>query len=488
MNKVVKHLYTELPATNKKQVYLDFEQSPKMLLYLELLENVKTVSTQKAIATIYKEEREDIEDKVLINRFYKLRSKLHLHLLGQMKDHPNSLTKEEKELIFLRLLVLKNEHYAALKQLKVLEKKCWEDNLFELLPEVINLIKSSMHAHQPNNEEILDYLEKAELAAELLYNLQKFQNYIASFSAHYYTLNNEISLLDYYKSVINKMRRKANAFKEFPRFSLLYHYTAFCIGCQLGEVTSVISNILSRHLNKLRQLMDAYPEMPMDLYGPNHRMFNLDLTYLQESMYWYSKQDAKKSYACILKSKGLRMDNSTVYFRTTEGTLNNIVLCCIASKKHEVTLEYIEMIKEFQIINDSIEADIPYFIYESINYLGLYPSIQHPKPKELIRTCERFLEKGGVETDWMREVVAGFCLLYGFPKEGKVFLEEQQDLESNEMKNLGASLLDLVNFVIEKDQKGIQGFINLLTKLKKETNSRNEVAYLDSLRDIAKHF
>jgi hypothetical protein len=49
MNKVVKYLYTELPVTNKKQVYLDFEQSPKMLLFLNVLENAKILSTQKTI-------------------------------------------------------------------------------------------------------------------------------------------------------------------------------------------------------------------------------------------------------------------------------------------------------------------------------------------------------------------------------------------------------------------------------------------------------
>jgi hypothetical protein len=207
-------------------------------------------------------------------------------LLDQIKDHPNLLTKEEKELTFLRLLVIKSEYYDALKKMRVLEQKCWDDNLFELFPEVINFIKISMHAHEPHNKEILDYIEKAELATELVSVLQKIQNYTANFSAQYYCNdNNSKDTIEYYQSVISQMRRKLKKFKDFPRLNLIYHYVAFCIGSQIGAVTSITSNILSRHLNKLKELLDIYTEMPIELYIPNHRLFNLHFIYSKEAIY-----------------------------------------------------------------------------------------------------------------------------------------------------------------------------------------------------------
>ena len=58
---------------------------------ISLLEQKANLTTQKTVSMIYKEEREKVEDKVLINRFYKLRSKLHLHLLDQI-IRPNQIS------------------------------------------------------------------------------------------------------------------------------------------------------------------------------------------------------------------------------------------------------------------------------------------------------------------------------------------------------------------------------------------------------------
>jgi hypothetical protein len=488
MNKVVKYLYAELPIANKKQTYLDFEQSPKMLLFLNLLENVNILSTQKAISTIYKEEIKTTEYKVLINRFYKLRSKLHLHLLDQIKDNPYLLTKEEKELTFLRLLVIKNEYNDDVKRLKILEQKCWNDNLFELLPEIINLIKISMHEYQPNNNEILDYIEKAELAAELFFILQKFQNYIADFSVHNYHRTNAKTTIEDYHTVMNKMRRKSKKFKNFPRLNLIYHYAGFCIGCQIEMVTTTTSNVLSRHLNKLKELLGIYPDMPVDLYIPNHRLFNLHFVYLKEAIYWYYKQESKKSYACILQSKNIRINNPQTYFRTSKGVLNNVIICCLGAKEYEATLEYIEIMKELQLANGHNEGDIPYFIYEAINYTEIYPKIKHANPEKIISLCEQFLPTIGAESMWMYESVGAFCLVYGFLDKSEFFLDRGVDLRFSMVKDIPISVLDLLKLVMQKDRKGIQDYINLIQKLKKETKSRTVIGYLDTLKRLAYHF
>ena len=122
MNKEIKHLYQELSTSDKKQLLENFEQSPKMLLYIQALEASNLLSTQKAIKVIYQAEQSLVDDNILINRFYKLRGILRLYLLKQLKNRLKSSTDEETELQFLKLLLIKNEHAFVLERAKKLEK------------------------------------------------------------------------------------------------------------------------------------------------------------------------------------------------------------------------------------------------------------------------------------------------------------------------------------------------------------------------------
>lgn len=490
MNQEMKHLYEGLSTEKKQQLKVTFEQSPKMLQYIHLLDKQGFVSTPKAISIIYQEEQEKIQDKVLINRFYKLRSKLHLHLLDQMKQHPNSQTKEEKELAFLRLLVIKNEHAYALKKLKVLEQKCWEDNLFELLPEVIELINSALHGHQPNNiEAITTYFQKAELANELLYNLQKFKNYIVSFRTTYEIESCIPDFVEVYQTTINKMRRKATSLKDYPRFSLIYHYVAFSIGCQIGPNTAFIGNILVRHINKLKKLLADHPNMPMDVYIPNHRVFNLDFIYHQEAMLWYHKDKSKKSYQCLLKSKQLRQDHPEVYIKTFNGTLHNAILCCLGAKQYNMAFDYLEEIKEFQLTNTSTYADIPYFVYEAIIYIGCFPHKKHPSPIQLIEQLGIYTKQMSASSAWIYDVVGSFCLLYQQLEQSKYFLEQPALVEYYKIYvQCDLYSLDVLKLVMAKDALGLKKLIQKIVALKKQTTHKGILMHLNDLKKLAEQF
>ena len=165
MNKEVKYLIDALSAKQKKQLKKDFENAPKMLVYINLLENNKTISTYKAINHIYELDIDDIDNTILTNRFYKLRQKLRIQLLEYSKNNATWIISEEQELIQLRFLVLQNKYTLALKRLQSLEKKCWEKNIFEILPEILSLILRCLHAFTHiDTKDYQLYLEKLELA------------------------------------------------------------------------------------------------------------------------------------------------------------------------------------------------------------------------------------------------------------------------------------------------------------------------------------
>ncbi|MGH1338226.1 MAG: hypothetical protein ACRBFS_19035 [Aureispira sp.] len=492
MNRDIKYLYEML--TEQEQVVLKahFYRSPKMISYLNVLEEYGLVRTPKAVSTIYQEEEEkgEIENNVLINRFYKLRGKLHLYLLKLSRGIEESMTEEEQELFFLRRLILKNEFAYALEKLKVLEQKCWEDNLFEILPQVINLLQTALHGAEPNNLEGLKiYMDKATLVSELATELQRFKNYIINFRLNYDVDRDEIGLEAVYKKSMTQISRRVKGMKEYPRFSLLYHYIAFCIGSQIGERTAAINNSLARHLNKLKKLLERYPSMPLDNYVPHHRVFNLDFLAFQEALYWYYRGDVAKSYQYLRKSKQIREEHPKLYFKNFPGTLHNAVLCCLAAQEYQGGLFYLELIKEQQIMNDAVYADIPYFVYEGIIYSNGYPLLKHADPANLIQQLKYFLNKQTTaDYIWVYTVIGTFSLLYHDLATSRHYLMTSELETFYQECGIKISSREVLELVEVDDKKGLIQLINHINTLKKELGQGRLLEHYEDVQKVAKNF
>lgn len=480
MNKEVKHLYQELSNADKKQLAKEFEQSPKMLLYIEALENANLVTTQKAVKIIYETDQELVEDNVLINRFYKLRSTLRLHLLKQLRNRLKSTTNEEAELQFLKLLFLKNEYAYVLKKAKKLQKICWKDNIFELLPDLLDLIIKALHAHQSTNrKEIATYIEQLSQVNELLYTLHLFKNLFNTFKSEAFDYKN---LEKHYLLVLTKMRRKAALLKNYPRFSLIYHHTGFSIGCQFFNTVSNTSNVLTRHLNKLEKILAQYPNMPILDYISNHRVYVINSLLIRKATYWYHKRNFTKSYQYILDNEQLRAIHPSIYMIRLGNDFYNILACCWEAREYKAVLKYSQKLKEFQITNSSINNEIPYFVYELLAYNGLYSKSRAPNPLQLIYLTERFLKQtDSATTAWIYDTVGSFALLYGFIDRSRVFLEYcQADYE--------LPTLELLNIVESKNRQEIKEFCFKIKKAKKQASSQEIMSHLNQLETLTSYF
>lgn len=491
MNRDIKYLYELLTAEEHLVLKADFHRSPKMISYLHLLEEYGLVNTPKAVSVIYQEEEKEgqIDKNVLVNRFYKLRSKLHLYLLKLSQGIQESMTEEERELYFLRRLVLKNEFTYALAKAKVLEQKCWTDNLFEILPQVIELIQTALHGAEPNNLEALKvYLNKAMIVSDLATELQRFKNYIITFRLNYNVERGPRELEKSYKKSITQMSRRVKTLKEYPRFSLLYHYIAFCVGSQLGEKTAQINNSLARHLNKLKKMLEANPSMPIDNYVPSHRIFNRDFLTYQEAMYWYYRGDVTKSYQCLSISQQIREQHPKLYFKNFPGTLHNAFLCCLTAKEYQGGLFYLELIKEQQIMNDAVYADIPYFVYEGILYTNGYSTLKHADPTILIQQLQYFLKKQDPNYIWVYTVIGTFSLLYkDWTTSRHYLMAPELDIFYQEI-GIKASCSDVLALIEVDDKKGLIQLINKINTLKKETGQGRLLEHYEDVQKVAKHF
>lgn len=489
MNREIKHLYQELSPANKIQLQLDFKKSPKMLCYLQALEETEYVSTQKAIQAIYTEEVPQVENTTLINRFYKLRRTLHIHLLQCLKNTLKSSTDEETELKFLQLLLLKNEHAYVLEKAKKLEQKCWEENLFELLPELIHVIISSLHFHQSSNvEEIATYIEKLDLANDLLHTLHQFKNYVNTFRLKIISNDNYDDFIAHYTKVINKMRRKASALKKHKRFSLIYHYVGFTIGSQMQTLVQKTGNVLTRHLNQLEKILAECPNMPISIYTPNHRLHVMDSLLINQALYWYQKGNMKKSYQCILDNEQLNQENSNLYLIRVGNNFHNILLCCWGAKKYEAVLKYAKELKEFQLSNASVKKETPYFIYELLAYTGLFPKKKHPNPLQLIRLTDQFLKNSDEHSIWIYDAIGTFAMLYGYYEQSRTYLEYAPLLKLYKAIPNNILTVELLDLVESNNQKALHQFILKIRQMKKESQSRKLISHLNELEMLTKLF
>ena len=489
MNKEIKHLYLELSISDKEQLLKDFEQSPKMFLYIKVLEESNLVTTQKAVKIIYEVELDLIEDNVLINRFYKLRKILRLYLLKQLKNRLKSFTDEETELKFLKLLVLKNEYAYVLERAKKLEKICWRDNLFELLPELMSMIVSALHLHKSRDiEEISAYVEKLDTANELLYTLHKFENYINSFRLKITTAYNHAELTELYNNVITKLRRKAKSLKDYPRFNLIYHYVSFSIGGQLQNIVYKTSNVLTRHLNQLDKLLVQNPTMPIIRYIPNHRFYDMNSLLINKAVYWLNKQNTIKSYQQIIDFEQLNEKNAQNHAITSGTNFHNILLCCWAAKEFEAVLKYSQQLKEFQLSNSSIMLETPYFAYDLLAYAGLYPRQKCPDPNKLIQMTRKFLANADQDSTWVYDAIGTFAMLYGFHKESRLFLEHAPLLEEYNHNPHNIPTVDLLNVIESKDYQQLINFLLRIKNAKKQVQSQEILFHLNELEMLIKHF
>ncbi|MGH1339059.1 MAG: hypothetical protein ACRBFS_23280 [Aureispira sp.] len=488
MNKEIQHLYAELSAKNKEELWKDYEASPKMLRYLHLLEGSELVHTPKAIQVIYEEEKEETS-QVLTNRFYKLRKVLRIKLLDKLKNVLSSHTEEEIELKFLQLLLLKNEHAYVLTKAQKLEKKYWEANLFELLPDLIHLIICALHFHKAHGtNEVAEYIEKLELASKLQYNLYQFKNYVNSFRTQVLDVYNMSEIIDHYTETTTKMQRKSNALKAYPRFRLIYHHTSFTIGAHLQDIVHKSGNVLTRHVNQIEKMLSEHPDMPVTDYVINHRLYFLNKLFLYKAIYWYQKGKSKKSYQCILDDEQLRIENPTIYLPRSGVGFANILLCCWGAKEYKAMLKYTEEFKVFQINNTSVKAEVPYFIYELLAYTGLYPKEKHPNPIRLITMTEKFLATADENSTWIYGALGTFTLLYGEYERSRRLLEYPPLVKEYQQVDYNIDPIELLDAVEENSYEALMSLIKKIRVYRKKNTNRDVLTHLKELEMLTKTF
>jgi hypothetical protein len=141
MNSLLVDTYKKLSETQKTELHQRHKDSLVMLRLHDYLGQLTTADfkTSDAVTYVYKGSHEDY--RVLENRYFKLRKKLidDMQSLSGTST-PQQLPEEEAMLNQCKYLLTLGDKKEAYKKLTALEATCWERNIFELLPAILDTI------------------------------------------------------------------------------------------------------------------------------------------------------------------------------------------------------------------------------------------------------------------------------------------------------------------------------------------------------------
>lgn len=399
-------LYKQLNLEIRETLNKSIQKAPKMGLLFQLLASQNFNNTNKALSFIYAQElAEGLGRELLLNRFYKLCEKAKELLTDCFKNTSAGLSAAEKELHFASFLVAQKQYSQAVQRLKELEKTCWEQNLFELLPSVYEQLLQTVQGVEPLDKTSLEgYYAQRKNAIQLRNQLEIFWNY-----AYELQLQPEN-----YNEVLKQIRERLKLLKPYPRFELIYHYLAIRAGVLLEVVNNNPKSALSRHFNQLRQILKKHPQLPL-LGLSMHQRDELMVRMLNaEVLFWYARADKPKIKQAV--EQLLELPNLFSY--CTERDLFNLCLMTIQSKFFAQARRLLDLLAQFQEMQYAHESDAPWQYFELVWYCKQYPAVQPPNIAQYIQKIVQQIETRSLEYTpnpvvWVHGILIVYAILYG---------------------------------------------------------------------------
>jgi hypothetical protein len=236
-----------------------FAKAPLMRILIEFLDSQREEKfrVQDAVLHLYGAKTGQADYSTYENRFFKLRKKLYDHFQYSPSDVHPVFAPQEIQLHEIKNLSLGGKYQEAYVLLVTLEEKLWADNIFELLPEVIDLLihNNQVQRKFADNEVLYARLDLAiELSAELAM-AKKLARYIYDVN-----LTQGISFV---KASLRRLQRISVNRKEYPRFKLIYNLvSATCKLAGGGLDFQPDFKITNRYIHVIQQLHAKYPGMP----------------------------------------------------------------------------------------------------------------------------------------------------------------------------------------------------------------------------------
>jgi hypothetical protein len=280
-NILLKEKFSKLSSLEKERLTGNYKNSPLILKLVEFLEKQKesNFNTRTCIQHVYGAEAGNGNYKVIENRFFKLRKKLIDSLSGNRTDDTAlSTPDEEMELRTCVELFNNGQKNLAYKKLEALEEICWKKNLFELLPRVIDRLifcNQSFNTLEKNTalyKRCDTAIKLSSLTLQVLKNVRRVYeiNYLKGISA----ADNELRFI----------KKTADRYKQYPRFSFIYHYVSLYYKLGSGDYIDKMA-VLGKHHTALKKLYQTAGKLTV-FYIPNYEYYQ-EIHLKEISMFYY---------------------------------------------------------------------------------------------------------------------------------------------------------------------------------------------------------
>ncbi len=251
----VKDLSVEAKAIFRKT----FSKAPLMLAFLDFLEQQKQekFKTNEAVLYLYKIKNSHKDYVQYENRFFKLRKKLYDYFHSAVVETHPVFTPQEIQLHEIKNLTIAGRYKEASTLLINFEKKLWDENIFELLPEVLDLAIHNNQMQRKTDENKPLYA-RLDLANELSFDIIEAKK----LARLIYDINMTLGIKEATPFFV-KLQRLAIKHKKYPRFKLIYNLIS--ANCKLGGGGLDFKpdfKITNRFIKVITKIHTLHPLMP----------------------------------------------------------------------------------------------------------------------------------------------------------------------------------------------------------------------------------
>jgi hypothetical protein len=452
MNKYIYESYRKLNEAERATLIHRFKDSPTVVRFIDFIKrtdtpNFKTVS---AIDSIYKEEKNKTEFRILENRFFKLRKKLADELgQNQQVDRTRLQTSEEQRFLDARHLVSSENKELAYKQLVSLEKECWEKNIFELLPSVIDqLIFCNQSFNRFENNKAL--FLRQEIAIGLLRDINILGMTTRRIYETHFTKG-----VDHIKKDLQVIRKLATKHREYPRFLLCYYHIAayYKLGSEERDDATI-----SRHLTAYKKLQRKYPMIPLMQYKANYIQFQ-HMHFNQMMISWhFSRCEFEEAYLAMKEVWNLIVhENSIFRMYKSESSYFNMITSQCMTKRYAEALQTTNDFVTYLKINQQTDKLIIPNVLKAWIYSDVYPvtfkmnsSFLSEQVDEYIRILKK-TDNRMISLDQTMVLKAKLLILEGQYEKAIQVLKDPAAKQYLEVMNLNDVFFRLINILSENN-------------------------------------
>ncbi|MDB5284073.1 MAG: hypothetical protein JWO06_3148 [Bacteroidota bacterium] len=309
MNSLLLQKLNAASPVKRDEIKKQYHKSPLMLRFVQFIEKQQNrFSTADAVIYIYEVRKSDKNFSAYQNRFYKLRKKL-IESFGDVVAS-YQLPDEQQWLREGQMSMQKGKFKEAQRLLTKAETHCWRNNIFEILPEVIDaLIQTNQALNTIDKNKVLH--KKFPQALALYTDLSEAKNIVRKI----YEVNLQQGI-QATRSLYKRLAKLVVKNRTYPRFKLLYNFIAAYYKTGAGGKGYLQKTYaINRHIAVAQKLMNLYPHMPALHYTPGFLAGQFYRLHEIQALGYYNSLRYKEAAEVIAKLYAYVMQNNSAFSR-----------------------------------------------------------------------------------------------------------------------------------------------------------------------------